>query len=386
MVDTTLEASFAIVTPNGRGAIATVVLVGRECYRVLNMLFRSHSYNRIGPNHIGRILYGNWIVDGRDGEDLVVCPISNDRVEIHCHGGEAATKIVARTLEERGADQCKTAEFTVKFLGSEYLADFETTLIQSTTWRTTEILLRQRTTQVRLFTKLARQCQEQDQAARGLLEEAMRWSKFGSKLTEPWSVVLCGKPNVGKSSLANRLLGFDRAIVHEKAGTTRDIVSAGTAFDGWPVMLFDTAGLRRTTDDIEETGVDLARQQILRSDLLVLVLDATEISVMPQWELELERQPDLVVANKRDLTKVDDASIDVAVSAKDNIGIDQLIEVISTRLVPEQPSEATMFPISSYQSRWFQDLLDCVSEQLWEDAIELIEQTKILAEPDRKLV
>ena len=73
---------------------------------------------------------------------------------------------------------------------------------------------------------------------------------------QPWRVVLAGRPNVGKSSLMNALVGFQRAIVCDLPGTTRDVVTATTAIDGWPIQLADTAGLRETRDEIESAGVD----------------------------------------------------------------------------------------------------------------------------------
>ena len=78
-------------------------------------------------------------------------------------------------------------------------------------------------------------------------------------MLEPWKVVLAGAPNVGKSSLINALLGYDRAIVHDTPGTTCDVVTASAAFGGWAVELADTAGLRATIDPLETHGVCLVR-------------------------------------------------------------------------------------------------------------------------------
>jgi tRNA modification GTPase len=94
-------------------------------------------------------------------------------------------------------------------------------------------------------------------------------------LTVPWRVVLAGAPNVGKSSLVNAIAGYQRAIVSPIPGTTRDIVTVTTAIDGWPVLLADTAGLRRTHDELEPAGVELADTAIADADLVVLVVDAS---------------------------------------------------------------------------------------------------------------
>ena len=84
------------------------------------------------------------------------------------------------------------------------------------------------------------------QAAAARIREWLAWEDFGLHLTRPWNVVLAGRPNVGKSSLINALLGYTRSIVFDQPGTTRDVVTAATAIDGWPIELSDTAGLRES--------------------------------------------------------------------------------------------------------------------------------------------
>jgi tRNA modification GTPase len=102
------------------------------------------------------------------------------------------------------------------------------------------------------------------------LDALLRWSEFGRHLTQPWQVVLTGVPNVGKSSLINRLLGYSRSIVYAEPGTTRDVVTAATAFDGWPVELSDTAGLRDAAGEIEAAGVERARRHLATADLAIV--------------------------------------------------------------------------------------------------------------------
>jgi tRNA U34 5-carboxymethylaminomethyl modifying GTPase MnmE/TrmE len=93
---------------------------------------------------------------------------------------------------------------------------------------------------------------------------------------DPWRVAIVGRPNVGKSSLLNAIVGFERAIVHPTPGTTRDLVTARTAVDGWPVEFIDSAGIRSGRDAIESAGIEQARQAIESSDLALVVLDRSE--------------------------------------------------------------------------------------------------------------
>ena len=96
---------------------------------------------------------------------------------------------------------------------------------------------------------------------------------LGRHLVRPWSVVLAGPVNVGKSSLINALAGYGRSIVHHAPGTTRDAVTAATAIDGWPVELCDTAGLRPAATPVERAGIERAQERLAQADLAVLVFD-----------------------------------------------------------------------------------------------------------------
>src|SRR5690606_34057111 len=117
---------------------------------------------------------------------------------------------------------------------------------------------------------LERQCEsilarlragEVDVAAQQLERLSSTW-QVGRWLTRPARIVLTGPPNVGKSSLVNRLVGYERAIVFDEPGTTRDVVTATTAIDGWPVVLGDTAGIRDATGELEQAGIALARDAV----------------------------------------------------------------------------------------------------------------------------
>ncbi|MBC8876190.1 MAG: 50S ribosome-binding GTPase [Planctomycetes bacterium] len=116
---------------------------------------------------------------------------------------------------------------------------------------------------------------EETDAAADRLRRLERYADFGKHLTTPWRVVLTGHANVGKSSLINAILGYERSIVFEQPGTTRDVVTATTAIDGWPVELADTAGLREGGDAVESAGVRLARERLAAADVVVAVFDRT---------------------------------------------------------------------------------------------------------------
>ena len=162
----------------------------------------------------------------------------------------------------------------------------------------------------------------------------------GERLRDGLSIAIIGPPNAGKSSLLNLLARREAAIVSETAGTTRDVIEVHLDLGGWPVVLADTAGLRDSTDAIEQEGVRRARGRAAAADLRVLVLDASG-----DWRAEMQTiiaatehwtpARDIVVVNKTDLAPVETSGI-VALSTTGGVGLPELL----TRL--EQSAEASM--------------------------------------------
>ena len=209
----------------------------------------------------------------------------------------------------------------------------------------------------------------------------MSWADFGLNLTQPRSVVFCGHPNVGKSSLVNAIAGFQRSIVNSQAGTTRDVLSQSTAIDGWPVDLKDTAGLRVSQDRIEALGIEKAKQEIAKSQIRCLVFSCEDFkgsaekdrqALAANQELLTQLDPQLVVFNKSDLVPGFQAPTDLGfsgptivvsatdVSVTEKTGLQMLIDNIADVLVPNSPPEQQWFPVSS----WQRDQLELVRQQL----------------------
>lgn len=179
------------------------------------------------------------------------------------------------------------------------------------------------------------------------LERLASLAPLGRRLTSPPRVVIAGPPNVGKSSLLNALAGYQRSIVSPTAGTTRDVVGVELAFDGWPVRVSDTAGLRTAGEQLEAAGVELTERELKSADLIVWVLDNT--SREPEYPPGHIRRRLLVVVNKCDepcaWANPRDASRRLNVSATTGAGVPQLVGEIVRRLFPvvPQPGEAVPF-------------------------------------------
>lgn len=181
-------------------------------------------------------------------------------------------------------------------------------------------------------------------AARERIAQLLANGRRGRVLRDGLRVVILGRPNVGKSSLLNALLGQERAIVTNAAGTTRDVLDERTSFRGVPVRLFDTAGIREASDEAERIGVNRAREALKTADVTLIVLDGSA-TLTPEDHALLEETRHLVrilVRNKCDLptTACDIGEGMIPVSAKTGEGLSALCDHILALAAPERADAA----------------------------------------------
>jgi tRNA modification GTPase len=355
----------ALLTPAGRGAVASVVVHGPNSQSIVESQFRSASGRGIAEEPLNRILYGAW---STTGEDVIVARRGEARVEIHCHGGAAASRSILDALAAAGCQIESWQEFIRADEPTPIRAAARIALAAATTERTAAILLDQYQGALDAAIECAiRELQQGDtEPALERLRELLCWADFGAHLTFPWRVVIAGPPNVGKSTLINALVGYDRAIVFDQPGTTRDVVTAQTAIHGWPVELADTAGLRSATDPLEAAGVERAYAQLRTADLAILVFDVTQPWTGDLQQLAIEWPNSLVVHNKADLLPTydpiaaspPDRPLGVLASAKSGWNVPALLDAIVKRLVPQVPSPAAPIPFAIEHSAALRNALD----------------------------
>jgi len=177
---------------------------------------------------------------------------------------------------------------------------------------------------------------------RTTLEELRRTYNYGKLLTSGVRIVIAGRPNVGKSSLFNRLVLMDRAIVTEIPGTTRDVLSEPSDLNGIPVHFFDTAGVRETLDPVERIGVSRTLETLAEADLVLLVVDGS--SHLGEEDRAIHERikdlPHLIVANKRDITMTADPVLHrltpIWISARTGDGLETLRESIARVLCSDR--------------------------------------------------
>jgi tRNA modification GTPase len=358
-------------TPPGRGAIATIRVSdveGLEATGAGSLLdavpFRAANGSPLSHQPIGRILFGQWGTE--PAEDVVLCAVDHQSLEIHCHGGRAAAERILRDLAGAGFGIVDWSDMLAREK-SPLQAELIGQLCRATTLQTSAILWEQANGVFESSIAELRSSATSDLAAAGArIRECLSWTEFGLHLTRPWSVVLAGRPNVGKSSLINAILGYTRSVVFDQPGTTRDVVHASTAVDGWPIELADTAGQRESADPLESAGIERARETLAAADLPMILIDISQAASPTDRTLMSQYPGALVVAHKCDLPEYDgpgkwetqESSAWHRVSSKTGAGLETLVAAVSQRLVSQTPPAGLLIPVTERQAAMLRRGLD----------------------------
>jgi len=337
------------LTPHGRGALATLRVSGVGAQQIVTKLFHTRSNRPLREFGFGRPVVG--FLGPEHGEQVVVHSRNEETIDIHSHGGPTVVAMLIETLCKAG---CRHVTWQA------WAAEHETTrssfaalsaLAEALTERVAAILLDQYHGALDRALEEIRQALSNGnkQQAREQIEALLSRAELGRHLVRPWSVVLTGRPNVGKSSLLNALVGYNRAIVHHAPGTTRDALPHLTAIDGWPVELCDTAGLGPPAGHEERAGMHLAKERIAQADLVILVCDCGQEWTREDEALVAALPEAILVHNKCDLPLVSTRPTGIMTSAKTGEGLENLQTEISRRLVPKPPPPGSPVPFTAEQ-------------------------------------
>ncbi len=385
----------AIATPVGEGGIAVIRVSGKDALEKVNQVFSGKDLTQQSSHtvHFGKIVdQKNLPVD----EVLISVfhsPKSytgEDTVEISCHGGVLVTQKVLETILSAGVKSAEAGEFTQRaFLNgkldldqAEAVADiihaksikavdaahqqlegklgdhvrkFRQQIIDATAMIELELDFIEEDVEFANKEQLKQLLQDVDSELHSLLEtyETGRLVKDGVK------TVLIGRPNAGKSTLLNTLVGTDRAIVTDIAGTTRDTIDADWNYDGLLFKLIDTAGLRETTDIVEAEGVKRSQQAFEKADLVIylkdlsLPFDEEERKEIAGFQQKASETPFILIGTKADIEQDVDwrTEFDLKISATENDNITSLKELLKNRALENKHYDASSLLVTSTRHR-----------------------------------
>ena len=367
----------AIATAMSNSGIGIVRISGDEALEVADRIFRPKKGSRKVSDMETHTIHYGYVVDGEEVVDEVMLLIMKaprsytceDTIEIDCHGCVLVMKKILETVLKYGARPAEPGEFTKRaFLNgridlsqAESVIDVinaqnELALKSSVSQLQGAVLEKIKNIRAVVLHEIAfiesalddpehvsldgypEQLHEIMSDAHAKVKKLLDSSDNGKMLKEGINTAIVGKPNAGKSSLLNILVGEERAIVTEIAGTTRDILQEQIQIGGIGLNVIDTAGIRDTEDIVEKIGVNKSREYIEKADLIIYVVDSsTELDENDQEIIEaIQDKKAIVLLNKSDLDTKTDATVlekrlnkpILSISAKNNTGIHELEKLI----------------------------------------------------------
>lgn len=367
-VNTTVAA---IATPPGMGAVAVIRVSGPEAFFVVSQcLPDGQDAGKFNDRHAKL----TSIIDSSGGtidEVLVTCfhgPRSytgEDTAEIACHGGVLVVRRVLERLLEAGAEPAGAGEFSQRAFMNGKMDLTQAEAVMDLISAQTDLAMRAAHEQLQgtlgddseaireeilgiaahveayidfpeedIDTDTGNALLKRLDDASANITKLLQTAEQGRILREGVRTVIFGSPNAGKSSLLNKLLGYERAIVSDIEGTTRDTVEEVVNLQGIPVRLIDTAGMRESDDIVEAQGVQRTRAQIETADLILEVVDGTQPPLHHLDEDEVRGKHHITVINKTDLGEHEDW-VDVSgvrISCMSGEGLEQLSDEIADEL------------------------------------------------------
>ncbi|MFR2891121.1 tRNA uridine-5-carboxymethylaminomethyl(34) synthesis GTPase MnmE [Peptoniphilus grossensis] len=341
----------AISTAIGEAGIAIVRMSGDDSINIIDKIFVSASKVKMGEAENRKFLYGHICDGDKKIDEVLVVKMkgphsytAEDIVEIHCHGGVVSVKRILNLILSKGARLAEKGEFTKRgFLNGRIdltQAEAVIDLIKAKTdisfdlglnqlgGALSEVLNKLKDELVSMQALIVANIDFPDEdiedaAYNDLLDRSnkildkmdklLENSKNSRLLRDGINTVILGKPNVGKSSLLNGLLKYDRAIVTDIAGTTRDVIEDYINLDGVLLKISDTAGIRETEDEVEKIGVNIAREKLKDADLVIAIFDISRDFDQDDKEILklIENKKHIIILNKDDLEqKISDDEIE----------------------------------------------------------------------------
>ena len=378
----------AVATVLGTGGVSIIRLSGEKSEEVINKIFFKNN-NLEHADFIPNSIAHGYIYDNGSLLDEVVvlyfkAPHSytgEDVFEIQCHGGVNVTKAILDLTLKNGARLAQRGEFTKRaFLNGKLDLSQAESVLDIISAKTTKfakesannlcgkLAVKIREIRERIIELLSHivaaidfpeEVEEPDYDAIGEeissitedIEKILKCSKSSNLLRQGIKICLAGKPNVGKSSLFNNILNYERAIVTDIAGTTRDIINESLDINGIPATITDTAGIRELTDNndtdkVENIGIEYSKRSIDEADIIIFLTDLSANTTQEDEKIYeiIKNKKHINVGTKSDLKSADNHfSTEINISNTDKTGIDELINKISEIILNDIETSETDF-------------------------------------------
>lgn len=385
----------AISTAVSESGIGIIRISGDEAFAVADKVYRSKGNTKKLSDMKSHTIHYGYICDGEEMIDEVLVMLmrgprsftAEDTVEINCHGGVYAMKRILETVLKYGARPAEPGEFTKRAFLNGRIDLSQAEAVIDVIQAKNEYALKSSISQLKgavqeavanlreeiiydiAFIESAlddpehislegypKQLKEKNSGWIGKLQHLIDSAENGRMIKEGIKTVIVGKPNAGKSSLLNLLVGEERAIVTDIAGTTRDILTETIQLNGFTLNIVDTAGIRDTEDFVEKIGVKKAEENLLDADLIIYVVDSsTELDENDDKIMEmLQGRKAIVLQNKTDL---------------DTITTEEILR--------QRIREHTIIPISAKERKGLEALEQCVKEMFYQGKISFNDQVYI---------
>jgi hypothetical protein len=403
-----MDTIVAISTALGEGAISIVRLSGKDAINIVNSIF-TRDLDKVDSH---KVLYG-YIIDKEEKIDEVLVTVMKspksytleDIVEISCHGGISTTKRILEIILNKGARLAEKGEFTkraylngrIDLLEAEGVNDLLNSdselnrriSINKVSGKLSELIRNFKNNLLNIISDIAvnidypeytdiyvttnENIKKEIDYIEDSLKNILKNSEDGEIIKTGINTAIIGRPNVGKSSILNSLLEYDKAIVTNIPGTTRDLVEGSILIDGVTFNLIDTAGIRETDDIVEKYGVNKSLEQINKADLVILVLNNNE--KLTDYDKELIQKSNnkkrIVVVNKIDL----ESKLDISDLSLKNVIYINTIEKEKIEILKEKIIE--LFNLGSLNSSDLMILTNARQINLAKEALKIMQEVKI---------
>ena len=378
----------AISTPTGMGAIALIRITGDNALMKVEPYFKSRSDSSISDIKSHSIIYGDFTYDDEIIDEVVLSYFAKGKsftgqetIEISCHGSTYIQKTIIEKLLTNNIRLAKAGEFTMRaFLNGKFdltQAEAVSDLIYSDSSSMHKIALNQMRGGFQNDLKVLREellhftsmieleldFSEEDvefankndlleliDRVKTKVSELKDSFKHGNAIKNGIPVAIAGKPNSGKSSLLNLLLNEEKAIVSNIAGTTRDAIEDTIIIDGIKYRFVDTAGLRKTDDEIESKGIEITKSKISKASVLIYLFDINDITndeiVNDLFEFNRDDLTILLVRNKIDLKNQSDIKIESLLKSCNHFDINEILEISAIQKDYLKPLKAKLLSVN----------------------------------------